>query len=235
MASIIKLTFIYIHAHSHHWTVSWVTIDWWCDGGDLWLGCKTFQNFLLEIWISGSSDSVFSHDFKYTCSWKIIKSSSDPKHFIFEINVGKRWIRHETTLKLNDDIFNRFWVDLEIPNSESFYVVNFPKFNFLIGLHPTCGSWQIKPSPKTWHSSMAQLIFSHWWSIVGQDSTSIHSFKSSQNAPLSSELQKVPSPHVMTLHVGSHHSTSSVWTGLQIKIDLLENIYLLMLKNICCC
>ena len=29
-----------------------------------------------------------------------IKGSSDPSHFIFEINVGKRRIRHGTTLKL---------------------------------------------------------------------------------------------------------------------------------------
>jgi len=29
---------------------------------------------------------------------------SDPSYFIFEINFGKRWIRHRTTLKLNDEI-----------------------------------------------------------------------------------------------------------------------------------
>ena len=43
-----------------------------------------------------------------------IKGSPDQSHFIFEINVGKRRIRHRTTLNLNDLIFNRFWVDLEI-------------------------------------------------------------------------------------------------------------------------
>ena len=32
-----------------------------------------------------------------------IKGSSDPSHFIFEINVGMSRIRHTTTLKLNDD------------------------------------------------------------------------------------------------------------------------------------
>ena len=31
------------------------------------------------------------------------KGSSDPSHFIFEINVGKSRIRHTTTLKLNDE------------------------------------------------------------------------------------------------------------------------------------
>ena len=30
----------------------------------------------------------------------ILKGSSDPNHFIFELNVGKRRIRHRTTLKL---------------------------------------------------------------------------------------------------------------------------------------
>ena len=43
-----------------------------------------------------------------------IKGSSDPSHFIFEINVGKGRIRHTTTLNLHKVIFNRFGVDLEI-------------------------------------------------------------------------------------------------------------------------
>ena len=43
-----------------------------------------------------------------------VKDSPDPCHF-FEINVGKRRIQDtRTTLKLNDVIFNRFCVDLEI-------------------------------------------------------------------------------------------------------------------------
>ena len=33
-----------------------------------------------------------------------------PNHFIFEIKVGKRRIRHRTTLNLNDLIFSPFWV-----------------------------------------------------------------------------------------------------------------------------
>ena len=43
-----------------------------------------------------------------------LKGSPDPSHFIFEINVGKRRIRHRTILYLNYAICNRFWVDLEI-------------------------------------------------------------------------------------------------------------------------
>ena len=36
------------------------------------------------------------------------KGSTDPSHFMFEINVGKSLIRHITTLNLNDVISNRF-------------------------------------------------------------------------------------------------------------------------------
>ena len=36
------------------------------------------------------------------------KGSPDPSHFIFEINVGQRWIQHVTSLILYDIIFNRF-------------------------------------------------------------------------------------------------------------------------------
>ena len=35
------------------------------------------------------------------------KGSPDPSHFSFEISVGKRRIRHATTLKLNVE----FWID----------------------------------------------------------------------------------------------------------------------------
>ena len=45
----------------------------------------------------------------------MIKDSSDPSHFAFEINVGRERIRHRTTLSFNDAFFNRFGVDLEIP------------------------------------------------------------------------------------------------------------------------
>ena len=47
---------------------------------------------------------IYSTQCKYSHS---IKGSSDPGHFIFEINVGKRRIRHKTTLNLNDVNFNR--------------------------------------------------------------------------------------------------------------------------------
>jgi len=55
-----------------------------------------------------------------TLMWTIqrnekFKGSSDPSHFIFEINVGKGRIRHKTTLNLNDAILKRLWIDLEIP------------------------------------------------------------------------------------------------------------------------
>ena len=40
-----------------------------------------------------------------------MRCSSDPNHFIFEINVGKRRIRHTTTLKLNDEFQDRLKID----------------------------------------------------------------------------------------------------------------------------
>ena len=37
----------------------------------------------------------------------LIKGSPDPNHFIFEINIGMRRIRHTKTLKLNDEFLDR--------------------------------------------------------------------------------------------------------------------------------
>ena len=41
-----------------------------------------------------------------TACYKKLKGSSDPNHFIFEINAGKSRIRHGTTLNLSGIIFN---------------------------------------------------------------------------------------------------------------------------------
>ena len=43
-----------------------------------------------------------------------IKGSSDSSRFILDTNVGKSRIRHRKTKNLNDIIFNRFGVDIEI-------------------------------------------------------------------------------------------------------------------------
>ena len=40
------------------------------------------------------------------------KGSTDPSHFMFEINVGKSLIRHRTTLKLNDEFLDRLQDDV---------------------------------------------------------------------------------------------------------------------------
>ena len=40
-----------------------------------------------------------------------IKGSSDPRHFIFEINVGKSRIRYKMSLKLNDELLDRLKID----------------------------------------------------------------------------------------------------------------------------
>ena len=41
-----------------------------------------------------------------------VKGSPDLSHFIFEINVGKRRIRHTTTLKLNDELLD--WLKIRL-------------------------------------------------------------------------------------------------------------------------
>ena len=55
-----------------------------------------------------------------------IKGSSDPNHYIFEINVGKRRIRHTTTRNLNDGFLDGFKIHcqwtIEESNSDSLYV-----------------------------------------------------------------------------------------------------------------
>ena len=39
------------------------------------------------------------------------KGRPEPSHFLFEINVGKRRIRHRMTLKLNDEFLDRLKID----------------------------------------------------------------------------------------------------------------------------
>ena len=60
--------------------------------------------------VSGISYSVKTST--YRLAWgDSLKGSSDPSHFIFKINVGKRRIRHRTTLKLNDEFLDRLQFD----------------------------------------------------------------------------------------------------------------------------
>ena len=53
----------------------------------------------------------------------MVNGSPNLSHFIFETNVGKRRIRHRTTLNLNTVRFNQLRVDRDmiIQNPESFY------------------------------------------------------------------------------------------------------------------
>jgi len=57
-----------------------------------------------------------------------IKGSPDLSHFIFEIKVGKRRIRHTTILKLNDEFLEGFKINpmRRHSGSESFYLVSAP-------------------------------------------------------------------------------------------------------------
>ena len=40
-----------------------------------------------------------------------MKGGSDPSHFIFEINIGKKRIRHTTTVKFNAEFLDRLKID----------------------------------------------------------------------------------------------------------------------------
>ena len=49
--------------------------------------------------------------FKWPFIVQNFKGSSDPSHFIFEINVGKSRIRHTTTLKLSYEFLDRLKIN----------------------------------------------------------------------------------------------------------------------------
>ena len=51
----------------------------------------------------GDFEALFVH----ILTKNLIKDSSDPSHFIFEINLGNRRIRHATALKLNEEFISR--------------------------------------------------------------------------------------------------------------------------------
>ena len=63
-----------------------------------------FVKWQKERLVSGSSISIFFLKLFFV----FFKGSPDLNQFIFEINGGKRRIRHRTTLNLNDLIFIRF-------------------------------------------------------------------------------------------------------------------------------
>ena len=51
-----------------------------------------------------------------------VKGSPDLSHFIFEINVGKRRIRHTTTQKFNDEFLDRFKIGMsDLPLSVIYF------------------------------------------------------------------------------------------------------------------
>jgi len=52
-----------------------------------------------------------SHPVRVILFGKKLKGSSDPNHFILEMNVGKSRIRYTTILKLNDGFLDRLQID----------------------------------------------------------------------------------------------------------------------------
>ena len=70
----------------------------------------------LEPVIKINSELTGHFDIRAAKSHELIQGSSDPSHFIFEIHFKNRWmirpwIRHRTTLKLNDEFLDRFKID----------------------------------------------------------------------------------------------------------------------------
>ena len=55
---------------------------------------------------------------KFEKSIKSLRVVQRGIHFSFEFNLGERRIRHSPTRKLNDVIFNQFWVDLDMSHPE---------------------------------------------------------------------------------------------------------------------
>ena len=70
---------------SHKWRQIFNSISWRCFFKMELQGLRTLLSRFFEI-------------LSLVCLYGF-KSSSDPSHFIFEINVGKGWIRQRTTLK----------------------------------------------------------------------------------------------------------------------------------------
>ena len=78
-----------------------------------------FRGILCHLFKIKSRTRFLKNWNQFFGSFPDFKASSDPSHFICEINVGKSRIRHRTTMNLNDAIFNQFWDDLDIHHSIS--------------------------------------------------------------------------------------------------------------------
>ena len=80
---------------------------------------------LMEGWnlLIGLTPTFKNYIQRHTCSGNNIQENTlrvvqRGIHFTFEINLGGRRIRHGPTRKLNDVIFNQFWVDLDVSHPE---------------------------------------------------------------------------------------------------------------------
>ena len=71
-------------------------------------------NIGLPVITTSDFNTLFNFLTKFSSGSCILKGSPDPSHFIFEINFGKRRIRHRTTLKSNDEFLVRLKLDLQI-------------------------------------------------------------------------------------------------------------------------
>ena len=79
------------------WLIGCSSWTWRCTK-NLWVS-NAFKYFTSDIRTNVNKHKIMSYLQKRFNHF--IKDSSDPSHFIFEINVGNRRIRHRTILKLN--------------------------------------------------------------------------------------------------------------------------------------
>ena len=117
---LIRGFYFWIPVHAFSWKCIWCPADY--------ISIIILQQFIIAINLMNFSLYIalfllISHqtknheifcNFSYplqACPGKTfesVKGSPCPSYFIFEINVGKRRIRHRKTFKLNELIFNRF-------------------------------------------------------------------------------------------------------------------------------
>ena len=65
---------------------------------------------LLNLTMTQKNDSYRLRALIEDGFYSVVNGCPDRSYFIFEINVGKKRIRHRTTLKLNDDL-RTIWID----------------------------------------------------------------------------------------------------------------------------
>ena len=87
------------------WHTRWSKDEKGADDGDDETGDEA------KNWASGFIVFKVKLFLDFSPEVSFFKDSPDPSHFIFEINVGKRRIRHRATLNLNNEFLNTVKID----------------------------------------------------------------------------------------------------------------------------